>query len=118
MNVIHSGEKEIGVAATTTDSGATWTARRIRNGFGDLSGVACPEEQICEAVGTGITSAAVGTTDGGRTWIPQDVPASAFPEAIACPEAGTCEAAGTNDNGHVSLYRTVDGGATWIRQHI
>jgi photosystem II stability/assembly factor-like uncharacterized protein len=118
MKVIDSGEKEIGVAATTTDGGATWTARRISKGFGDLTAVACPNERICEAVGTGTISAAVGTTDGGRTWIQQDVPASAFPEAIACPAAKTCQAAGTDDNGQVSLYRTTDGGATWVRRHI
>jgi len=40
------------------------------------------------------------------------VPASASLNAVACPTADICEAVGT------SLYRTVNGGNTWIRQHL
>jgi len=114
FNSFDHGEKERASAARTTDGGADWYLGHLPSGTGSLSGVACTSLEICEAVGTGngLPISVVGTTDGGKTWVAQDVPASASLNAVACPTADICEAVGT------SLYRTVNGGNTWIRQHL
>ena len=117
IDFTHAGGREVGVLISTNDGGVTWNRRHIPPGIDDLTSVACTPSGTCEAVGLGST-AIIGSTDGGRTWTPQVVPGSPYLLSVACPGRQTCEAVGQNAHDDVAVYRTIDGGAQWYRQHV
>ena len=67
------------------------------------------------AVGFG--SASWATTNGGRTWTTQSVPAGvADLRSVSCPTVSICEAVGESPNDTAVALDTTDGGATWSVQ--
>ncbi len=121
-----------------TFSHGTWTAAAApvdvaaasQATFVDLSGVACPAQGACVAVGSYYSSQGIDTpltdTLSGGTWtsakaaLPGDADQgkSAFLSEIACPAQGTCVATGwyTDQNGDTqALIDTLSGG-TWTAQ--
>ncbi len=108
----------LGVAASATGTGATWTwgsesaveLGAASPGLGGLNGVACPSATTCVAVGWDNTDAVVtsGTrAASGWTWLPEQIvtpDASGGGElsAVACPSSAVCVAVGsTIANGDV-----------------
>jgi hypothetical protein len=81
-------------------------------GTADLSGVACPQPALCEAVGT--TSAHQGvlvTVSNGRiSGAPEPVPGSTALAGVACGSASSCEAVGTNAAGQGVVWPFGSGG--------
>jgi photosystem II stability/assembly factor-like uncharacterized protein len=94
-----------GAVVMTADGGATWQSATLPPGTGLLHGVSCPTITTCVAVGTVTTAYSnvlpgqgliLASTDGGRTWAAQGVPATLSDGfAVACPTARVCVAAGS-----------------------
>jgi photosystem II stability/assembly factor-like uncharacterized protein len=96
------------------------------NGTGQLGAVSCASVRRCWAVGvagpnpapaTGATVIAA-TTNGGRTWKPQQMSGGSTPQlsGVSCPTATECMAVGSNGAslpGSGVVITTSDGGATW-----
>jgi photosystem II stability/assembly factor-like uncharacterized protein len=118
----------------TTDSGRTWTARagpRLLTSLIDAPVMACLSASSCLAVAADSYSPAgaaesYATTDGGRTWATERMPADFVPYELRCPSRLDCIVSGfyqspsppgssgrdmTTPAGTV-LYST-DGGGTW-----
>lgn len=86
-------------------------------GPGALTGVACPSDLRCVAVGTGL---ALRSDNGGLSWsTATGIAGSAQLDAVACPTASICLAVGDLDRMNqptiAAAYRSTDGGATWVR---
>jgi serine/threonine protein kinase len=94
-------------------SGATWTAATLplpqgavetKGYFSDFSGLACPAQGTCIAVGQysdqkGVTHGVIDTLSGG-TWTAQAGPASsALLSEVVCPAVGSCVAVGQYSKG-------------------
>ena len=81
----------------------------------------CPTTSTCEATGTNSTGTLgiiFGTTDGGRQWHRQNLPAEVDEvDAIACPSATTCEVLAAVKSSGVAL-RTTNGGHNWAVQKL
>jgi photosystem II stability/assembly factor-like uncharacterized protein len=107
-------ERQIGAVVSTTNGGASWEREPVPSSIVDLEAVACRTRSLCEAVGTGRSSAVIGTADGGSDWVPQGIPRSVSLTAVACPAVRTCETVGSSAGGGLT-YRTADGGTTWTR---
>ena len=91
------------VALGSTNYATKWVTRDTLPGSAiTLSALAC-RDSVCQAGGDG----AVRTTNNGRSWVSETVPAEIA--EIACPSTSVCEAADQN----VTL-RTTDGGRTWV----
>jgi photosystem II stability/assembly factor-like uncharacterized protein len=71
---------------------------------------------------TGFLGAALRTTDGGRHWVSQRLPATTGPlAALACPTATVCETVGVVANKAVEegiALRTNDAGRSWGTQRL
>jgi photosystem II stability/assembly factor-like uncharacterized protein len=117
MNVINGGTEEVGVVVTTSNGGHTWMQQPVPAGFTDLTGIACPTADICEAGGLG-PKAVMGSTDGGASWTAQPIAGSMFIKAVTCPRAGRCEAVGQDSSDHAVAFATTNGGRSWTRQSI
>jgi photosystem II stability/assembly factor-like uncharacterized protein len=113
LNVTQAGSKQSGTVVTTTDGGVTWIRQHNPAGFTDLTAVACPSAQVCEAAGLG-PRAVIGTADGGTTWARQDVPGSVFLQGIDCPTVNVCQTVGENADDVGVAYGTTDSGRTWM----
>jgi photosystem II stability/assembly factor-like uncharacterized protein len=122
-----------GAAIYSTDSGATWAAATVPDGFGPVTAVSCADQNDCiavtpEAASPG-TSWVLATTDGGQTWTlaaGAGLPAG-FLQGLACATSSLCWAAAIQlaaDPGTVGtpitlssvqgvLAVTNDGGQTW-----
>ncbi|MEI7858694.1 MAG: hypothetical protein WCI26_02580 [Acidimicrobiales bacterium] len=94
-----------------------------------LGAVACPTDVRCWAVGfttaidrTPATAAVVASSDGGRTWKVETIPATVgFLTDIACYSARACTVVGqTGGTGAASgvILTTQDAGATWALQTV
>jgi photosystem II stability/assembly factor-like uncharacterized protein len=90
-----------------------------------LSGVSCATDLLCWSVGTGPAAApatgGVGTisasTNGGKTWSAEVVPAGVLSlSAISCPTALRCLAGGAAAAAG-AIVSTRDGGHTWVLEH-
>ena len=127
-----------GVAAATSDGGATWTVNSLPAGFGVsyVSQLSCADATHCAV--TGFVAGGSGTqnlvgdiattSNGGRTWIPETMP-SDVPEpqfsGLSCPTATECWAAGSeaipeqignvSNGGSPMLLGTTNGGETWSK---
>jgi photosystem II stability/assembly factor-like uncharacterized protein len=116
-----------GAVFSTSDGGRTWTGKFLAD-INLINGIDCVSTSVCEAVGydggNGVLGTAVRTTDGGKSWVPQPVPAAmSFPTGVACPSITTCTAVGqtTIRGGSVQvavIAVTTDAGTTWHRQRI
>jgi photosystem II stability/assembly factor-like uncharacterized protein len=107
------------VALVSDDGGASWSRATVPSGVAGLIGVSCTSASRCWAVGAqdaqGNHAAILGSTNGGRTWKQEKVPAlgsghpTPYLQTISC--SGThCLATGLRV-GYV--LETADGGATW-----
>lgn len=102
-----------GGLAVTHDGGATWHA----GPSGIFGAVACVSAQTCYALGTAGSnptgSSVLATTDGGLTWTARTVPVLNVIDTgpgLVCVSAATCYASFAG-----FLWRTTDGGATWLQ---
>ena len=115
-----NGSLTVAIVGTTdaTRSTATWTAQTVPAGASGYSlyGISCATVTICETVGDsgepapgGNSSPLIlGTTNGGGTWLSQQVPkAASYLLGISCKfstKVSACEAVGGNaDGGSVIL---------------
>jgi Subtilase family len=111
-----------GVIWGTTDGGHTWRIERKGVGFPALQTITCVDARRCWAAGHNANSEAVwATTDGGSTWKPEQTPfiqgAVLYDLACVGTKPARCWAVGTtNSVDRGVILRTVDGGATWVRQ--
>jgi photosystem II stability/assembly factor-like uncharacterized protein len=103
----------------TRDGGYTWQVQSIGSRSG-LSGVSCPTEESCFAVGYDVTEkhtspgrsgTIVATTDGGATWTKQSSNQTSDLWDISCPNTTTCFAIGN------VVLKTSDSGTTWQELH-
>ncbi len=113
----------VSVAAGSPWAGA-FAAVALPAPVNSLTGVACPTESACWAVGStvggaGIPNGAVviATTNGGATWKPQVIPpAAGYLSSIACADQHDCVAVGQAaqaSNGQAVILATTDGGRAW-----
>jgi hypothetical protein len=108
------------VIAATVDGGATWSAQPLSlASTPELSGIACPTDLACMAVGS--TGAVPGagivlvTHNGGATWVQATVPAGAFVlTAVQCTSLALCTAV-ISDGTNIWSARTTDFGRTWVQ---
>ncbi|HVX20424.1 MAG TPA: hypothetical protein VHB02_03680 [Acidimicrobiales bacterium] len=86
----------------------------------DVTAMACVSATACEAVGnatSGDRPVAAASTDGGRTWTEQALPAGMTAlTALSCPVAGACWATGAGPGGPV-VATTVAGGG-WATEPV
>ena len=108
---------------SSSDGATTWVAGPSTLsdlGNGDLESMQCREGR-CYAVGGSPPVAGVYTTSDLRHWVRHDIPwtktSEFFTWSLECVSAQECLVGGGNgqSNDPGSLYRTVDGGATWQR---
>jgi photosystem II stability/assembly factor-like uncharacterized protein len=121
----------------STDGGASWTVEttnldRISFGLGPVAGlvaITCPTVSDCfllPELSVGQTVGLLKTTDGGDNWVTQHVPLGpvTIPEGtgptgfstwqdISCSNALACAATAGDNEGHVLIAYTTDGGANW-----
>jgi photosystem II stability/assembly factor-like uncharacterized protein len=107
------------VVEATTNGGMTWTAERIVGGYTpELSGIACPSNYDCIAVGSNGSSSGVVviTHDGGKTWVSATTPTSAVAvTGVECISEDDCTA--LVNNGTVTwAAHTTDFGQTWTQE--
>jgi hypothetical protein len=99
----------------TADGGASWHPTAPLPGHWQSAGLSCPTAQIC-AVPAGLLRLA-RTTDGGRNWSVQTLPAPARIRGaaigqVSCATARQCVASvGNSTTG--TFMSTVNGGKTW-----
>jgi photosystem II stability/assembly factor-like uncharacterized protein len=99
--------------ATSTDSGAKWTAESLPPAPFPLSSVSCGAAAHCVAVGTGPTGGVVeSTSNGGALWTTHVITAITSLSSVTCSSATDCEAVGTGKFGGQFLV-TTNGGSTW-----
>lgn len=116
---------EEGVVLKTDNGGVTWQQRSYRRvdvngppGTGAyLYSVACPTESVCIAAGHNVVLKSI---DAGQSWHlasmkpaaanPVNFPALPNTAALACASPTSCWAS----FGVPSLFRTEDGGSTWV----
>jgi hypothetical protein len=120
----------------TRDAGAAWLPSQLASWLAGASGVSCPSTNVCEVVGTWVSS--MGTTgtlgrsaNGGRSWVEEKPQVhDAFITSLSsvdCTSIRDCEAVGGESScqtitscrsnapsGGLALT-TTDGGAQWSR---
>ena len=122
-----------GVILTTSDGGQHWTTQTTPVPDAALSDVAFSDSRHGYAVGeiwgdsSSNATVILGTSDGGATWMkeltytPPMTGNSSDGElrAIACGDAAHAVAVGYDDS-YAEIFRTTNGGQTWIRsgQHL
>jgi len=98
-----------GTVLRTNDGGATWT-RQASCTSADLYAVSFADTSHGSAVGSGPTI--IHTADGGRTWSEQHAgDFSIGLSGVSMTDSSTGTAVGFR-----VITRTIDGGATWVRQ--
>ena len=108
------------VIAATVDGGTTWSAQPLSlAATPELSGIACPTDVACMAVGSsgGVPGAGIVlvTHNGGATWTQASVPAGAFVlTAVQCANLSQCTAV-ISDGTNIWSARTTDFGRTWVQ---
>lgn len=122
LNDVAMGTAQIGWAVAkdgkvtkTTNAGASWgTIVAITNR--DLWGVDAVDANTAWAVGD---STVYGTTNGGSSWDSQTLPTGAHLMDVAFLDANTGWVVGhTLDTQDAIIFRTDNGGTTWVRQAI
>ena len=112
-----TGQTLLGPIMNTTDGGSTWSVQGPPLfSISSLNGVSCTSVQICLAVGTQFSGAAiVSTTNGGSTWSPQSLPLGlSSMNAISCiPGTANCWAVGGSSIGVAAAIHTSDNGQSW-----
>lgn len=110
------------VIVATKNGGQSWTAQHVTGGSTpQLSGVACPSDTDCIAVGSNGASlpgsgVVVATTDGGKTWNPVAAPTGALTViTVTCSTTSDCVAL-VSDGTLVWSATTTDFGQTWQQQ--
>jgi photosystem II stability/assembly factor-like uncharacterized protein len=105
----------LGVAATSTNGGATWNSATLVASTPELDSIACSSLTSCVAVGQG---ASAQSNDGGVTWTSHTIPsANTTLLGVSCPSSKLCVSVGvipgnTGPYGGQVLLST-DGGITW-----
>lgn len=113
-----------GVILATTDSGTRWVRQRVPLGVGSLEAVAAVSSARAwaagDAVGFGFPGTAgvmLATTDGGKVWVKQKLPAGAGQvESVDFANSSDGWAAGVTTGGAAMMLSTTDGGAAWHEQ--
>jgi photosystem II stability/assembly factor-like uncharacterized protein len=105
----------VGVIATSTDGGSSWSQSSVASGEPELNAVTCSSSTTCVAVGNG---AAVTSSDGGTTWTTNAIPTlNTTLLGVSCPSSTTCVSVGVspgNDGPYDGqLLYSSDGGSTW-----
>jgi photosystem II stability/assembly factor-like uncharacterized protein len=111
-----------GTILRTTDGGATWVAQESGAQYGeDLFDVWFTDANIGTAVG--LYGIILRTTDGGATWVRQPGPTPQdFLLGVSFADSNNGIVVGMYEGGPRGLvdrgviFRTKDGGATWVRQ--
>ena len=103
----------------TTDGGETWEKILVTADRVDFRDIDAVDERTAYvlSIGNGPASRIYKTTDAGATWTPQflnDDP-QAFLDAMTFWDANHGIVIGDAIDGHFTLLRTDDGGATWVR---
>jgi photosystem II stability/assembly factor-like uncharacterized protein len=114
---------EAGTVAATVNGGRTWVGQPLRLPSAPvLTGISCPGNGLCMAVGSVGSGAAAGagivltTHDGGDSWVQAGTPAGAIVVAsVDCVSAGDCTAIGDDGTNYWSA-RSRDFGRTWQRE--
>lgn len=105
--VLQNGREIAEVVTTTT--GFRSQASHLIPGLDNVTGLSCPTQSVCFALGSPDTSRFAVTRDGGKSWRVGRI-TSPYPfDALSCPSVSVCYAAGFLGR----LVRTRDGGATW-----
>lgn len=105
-----------GTAATTDNSGTSWTAHALPTDIHDAADVTCADASHCWVLGDG----AIGfSSDGGTTWTTQSTTTNVrYPDGLACLDTTRCVAVGAANDGihQVAVTATTDGGRRWSPQ--
>lgn len=106
------GQSGSGAAFYLASSGR-WAKGTLPKGTSRLSGVACASSTACAAIGSGNSSMAIYSRDGGAIWQDAKLPSrTADLKSIAC-SAPTCVAVGSSRDSNaqrgVALYSQDDG---------
>jgi len=110
----------------TTDGGATWTPQGIVGPMAPtpvyklkahttLTSISCTSASFCVAVGLSAYHPVVESTDGGGTWVKQEVPLSIPNRAlngVTCPSVDHCEVVGDEDS------LVTSDGSNWYHQTV
>jgi photosystem II stability/assembly factor-like uncharacterized protein len=95
----------------TVDGGLSWSSEYLSTTSGTkLNAISCPSTKFCTAVGRVGGSSILSSSDGGHTWAPQMVPASAQSAAltaVSCESNLVCQAVGSLG------LATDNGGSSW-----
>jgi photosystem II stability/assembly factor-like uncharacterized protein len=113
----------------TDDGGTTWALRHVPVDLQGISGVSCTTNSDCIGVGSQLPpsgnvasdAAIVSTTDGGLSWVMQNVPndtAVAQLDSVSCSSVADCTAAGASSSGLLVVETTSDAGQTWASQKV
>jgi len=110
------------VIVATTNGGKKWKAQHVAGGgTPQLSGVSCPTENECLAVGSNGASlpgsgVVVTTDDAGRTWSPAAAPANALTViSVRCASPSDCTAV-VSDGSSTWSAHSADFGRSWQQQ--
>jgi photosystem II stability/assembly factor-like uncharacterized protein len=105
----------------TVDGGRSWTGQATPSTPGPaLSGISCPDDNHCMAVGSSPTSPSTGvvltTRDGGRAWAASTTPAGAIDVInVRCASMADCTAIASDGTNLWSAHSS-DFGHTWQRE--
>ncbi len=85
-------QNRFGAVTATTNGGSSWKAQVSGITYPELLSIACPDVNMCYAVGKGGTI--LTTADGGRTWASQSSGITSDLWDVACPSMSICYAVG------------------------
>jgi len=106
------------VIYASKDGGTSWRLQQTPAGFVQPDHVAFGTNNNGWSLGQdqGSNSAVIGTSDGGRHWTTDPIPAGVSLTAIAAIGSSDVWAVGSNTSGGAAVIASVDGGMTWGMQ--